>query len=131
MALNWRVISAISASLNSSRARWATQRVCSSVKDMLGLCASVFVLRSSPRAKDQSTKTQDLDGWHGERPAFAGALDAAAADALDADAGAAHATVVVHDLHGLEVGLELPAADPGDLAADAAQVLRLAAPGIV
>jgi hypothetical protein len=64
--------------------------------------------------------------WHLEEFAPLGALDAAAADTLDADA---HLPYRAADLHAdiLEIGLELPPADPGYLAADTAQVFGLAA----
>ena len=68
---------------------------------------------------------------HLERLAADRALDAAAADALHADAGAADGAVLLHDLDVLQVRLEDAPADAGHLAADAAEVLGLAASGVV
>src|SRR5215470_15442269 len=108
MRLSWPVIVASSASLSSSRASRARWRTSSADRDTVRLQV----------------------GRHLEGRAPLGPLDPAAADALDADAqgldGAAHLA-----LDGLQVGLEGPAADAGDLAADAAEVLGLAAAGVV
>src|SRR5581483_11081010 len=71
-----------------------------------------------------------LDGGHLERLLLLGALDAAAADAMGADALAHHRAAVLH-LNALEVRAERAPADAGGLAADAAQVLGLAAPGVL
>ena len=65
---------------------------------------------------------------HLERFSFGGAFDAAAANALDADAHAFDGAVDFN-LDALQVGVEASPADAGDLAADTAQVLRFAAPG--
>ena len=65
---------------------------------------------------------------HLERFSFGGAFDAAAANALDADAHAFDGAVNFN-LDALQVGVETSPADAGDLAADAAQVFRLAASG--
>ncbi len=65
---------------------------------------------------------------HLERFSFGGAFDAATANALDADAHAFDGAVDFN-LNTLQVGVEASPADAGDLAADTAQVLRLAAPG--
>jgi hypothetical protein len=65
---------------------------------------------------------------HLERFSFGGAFDAAAANALDADAHALHGAAHFH-LNALQVGVEAPPADAGDFAADATQVFRFAAPG--
>ena len=65
---------------------------------------------------------------HLERFSFGGAFDAAAANALDADAHALDSTVDFN-LDALQVGVKASPADAGDLATDAAQVFRLAAPG--
>ena len=65
---------------------------------------------------------------HLEWFAFGGAFDAAAANALDADAHALDGAVDFN-LDALQVGVEASPADAGDLAADAAQVFRLATPG--
>src|SRR5262249_59788188 len=69
-------------------------------------------------------------GRHLERLALLRPADLAAADALHADAGALHAAVHV-DLDVLQVRPEGAPADAGDLAADAAEVLGLAAPGVL
>src|SRR5262249_53086591 len=105
MALSWRVIVASSASLSSSRARWATQRTCSAVRDM--------------------ASRRQLGRLALGRP-----LHEAAADALDADALGLGGAARLHP-DALEVGAEGPLADAGDLAADAAQVLGLAAPRVL
>ena len=65
---------------------------------------------------------------HLEWFAFGGAFDAATANALDADAHAFDGAVDFN-LDALQVGVEASPADAGDLSADPAQVLRLAAPG--
>ena len=65
---------------------------------------------------------------HLERFSFGGAFDAAAANALDADAHALDGAIDFH-LDALQVGVETSPANAGDLAADAAQVFRLAASG--
>ena len=65
---------------------------------------------------------------HLEWFAFGGAFDAAAANALDADAHAFDGAVDFN-LNTLQVGVEAPPADAGDLATDAAQIFRFAAPG--
>src|SRR5579885_2613344 len=100
MAVSWRVIVASSASVNSRRARCATQRTCSGVM-----------------ASDLRHREGFLLLW----PA-----DAPAADALHADADALDGAALL-DLDALEVGLERPLAPASHLAADAAQVLGLAA----
>ena len=63
-----------------------------------------------------------------ERFSFGGAFDAAAANALDADAHALDGAIDFN-LDALQVGVETSPADAGDLAADAAQVFGFAAPG--
>ena len=65
---------------------------------------------------------------HLERFSFGRAFDAAAANALDADAHALDGAIDF-DLNALQIGVEASPADAGDLSADAAQVFRLAAPG--
>ena len=65
---------------------------------------------------------------HLERFSFGGAFDAATANALDADAHAFDGAVHFH-LNALQIGVKASPADAGDLATDAAQVFRLAAPG--
>src|SRR5439155_10802858 len=67
---------------------------------------------------------------HLEQLALLWPLDAAAADALDANAQALHRPAHLH-LDALEVGTERPPADSRHFPADAAEVLRLAAPGIL
>src|SRR4051794_22713502 len=97
-----------SSSVSVSRARWATQRTSSAVSAMAA----------------------GLDGGHGERPALLRPLDPAAAHALGADALAADGAVDL-GLDGLEVGLEGALGGAGDLLADAAEVLGLAAVGVL
>src|SRR5438552_17067981 len=111
MAASWRVIVASSASVNSSRARCATQRTSSGVRAM-----------RHPRCASEA-------GRHLEGPFLLRPLDLAAADALDADAQALHAAADLA-LDALQVGAEGAAADAGHLAADAAEVLGLAAAGV-
>jgi len=65
---------------------------------------------------------------HLERFSSGGAFDAAAADALNAHAHALHGAVDFH-LQALQIRLEAPPANAGDLTADAAQIFRFAAPG--
>src|SRR2546421_8343385 len=72
-----------------------------------------------------------LEVRHLERLLADRALDAAAANALHADAGAVDRAVLLHDLDVLQVRLEQALADAGHLAADAAEVLGLAAPGVL
>src|SRR3954464_13816062 len=69
-------------------------------------------------------------GRHLERLAFLRPLDTAAADALDADAGTLDGAADL-DLDVLQIGSERPPADAGDFTADAAEVLGLAAPGVL
>src|SRR5688572_27043590 len=101
MAPSWWLICSISSSVSFRRASRATFSTC-------------------PREKAMAL---DPDG---ERFGDHGPLDSAATDALRTDAQALDAPLD-HDPDALEVGLELPPGDAGHLAADAAQVLRLAA----
>src|SRR5579885_2024395 len=110
MARSWRVMASNSAADRSRRARWATQRTSSGVSAM----------RSSAGSEV---------GGHLEGAAALGPLHAAAADALDTDAQALHRAADLA-LDVLQVGLEGAAADAGRLAADAAEVLGLAAVGV-
>src|SRR5260370_19920079 len=96
---------ASSSSVNCSRARCATQRTSSAVSAMTRLLLA-------------------LD--HAERLAPLGALDAAAANALHADAQALDAAADLA-LDVLQVRHELALARAGDFRADAAEVPRLAA----
>src|SRR2546425_6266245 len=68
-------------------------------------------------------------GGHLKGPVLYGAFYQAATDCLDGHAHPFNLAVDL-DLDALQVGLELAAGLAGDLAADAAQVLRLAAPRI-
>src|SRR5438874_291166 len=104
MALSWGTIVASSASVNSRRARWAIQRAWSRVMAM-------------------TSRARHLEGF-----ALDGTLHATAADALDAHARLPHRTFLVGDLDRLQVGPEDAPADARDLATDAAEVFRLAAP---
>ena len=65
-----------------------------------------------------------------ERFTFHGALDPPSAEALGADAEAADSAGLIH-LDPLEVGQKPPLGFAGDLSADAAQVLGLAAADVV
>src|ERR1700722_12792346 len=106
MEPSWRVIAASSASDNSSRARCATSATSFAVNDM----------GDAPSDR----------GRHRERFPLLRPLDLAAADALDADA---HALDGAADLalQALQIGAEGALAAAADLAADAAEVLGLAA----
>src|SRR3954447_7328054 len=98
MAASWRVMVASSASVSSSRARCATQRTSSGVRAM-----------GHPRRGSEA-------GRHLEGALLLGALNLAAADALDADVQALHAAADLA-LDALQVGAEGAAADAGHLAA--------------
>src|SRR5947209_12540014 len=111
MALSCGVMRATSASLSSNRARWATQRTCSAVNDT---AAPPGVRASQVR--------------HLERLALDRPLHLAGADAGDADALARHVAPIDH-LNALQVREKGALGDAGGLAADAAQILRLAAAG--
>jgi hypothetical protein len=69
-------------------------------------------------------------GGHLEGFALDWSLNEAAAEALGADAGAADGAAGL-DLHALQVGTEGATAAAGNLPADAAEVLGLAAVGIL
>src|SRR5438034_659045 len=71
-----------------------------------------------------------LELWHGEGLSPQRALDAAAANALHADALALDRAADLA-LQRLQIGRERPLAAAGDFAPHAAQVFRLAAPGIL
>src|SRR5262245_26114875 len=97
-------------SVRLSRARWATQRTCSS-----GSAMECFV---------------GLQGRHLERFALDWPLHHAAANRLDGDAlGLDFA--VDHDFDALQIRLKRSLGDAGHLAANAAQVFRLAAPRVM
>jgi hypothetical protein len=85
--------------------------------------------KSILQSKIKNRKWLDV-ARHLERLAFGGPLGIAAADALHANSLPFDRAVDFH-LNALEVGLESPAADAGDLAADAAEVLGLAATGVM
>src|SRR5262245_30275719 len=95
-----------SSSLRSRRASVATQRAWSRLIDMAG------PQRSNRR--------------HLERLALLRALDATGADARNADAAGTD-SAILNDLDALQIRLERAPRTAGDLAADAAQVFRLAA----
>src|SRR5262245_43149837 len=99
-----------SSSLRSRRASVATQRAWSRVIDI-----------AAPRGSHRR---------HLERLALLRALHAAGADARNADAAGAD-RALLDDLDALKVRLEGPAGGAGDLAADAAEVLGLAAVGLL
>src|SRR5208283_1726199 len=109
MAPSCRVIVSSSASLSCKRPRWATQRTSSAVRAM---------------------DTSHLQARHLEQLALLRPLHPAAADALDADAHALDGPFL-DDLDVLQVRAEDAPADAGHLPADAAEVLRLAAPGVL
>src|SRR5207248_2449922 len=94
-----------------SRAKWATQRTCSAVNDT---------------AKSPDSGTSQVR--HLERLALDRPLHLAGADAGDADALAGH-VAPIDNLDALQVRGKGALGDAGGLAADAAQVLRLAAAG--
>src|SRR4051812_49089681 len=123
MAPSCRVMVSSSASVSSSRARCATQRTSSADSAMRtprGRRAD------RPRGRLAGGGNGSEGGRHLERPALLRAEDLAAADALDADAGALDVAADL-DLHALEVGEEAALGGAGDLDADAAEVLGLAA----
>src|SRR5262245_59224673 len=113
------VIASRSASLSSSRASLATQRTCSAGRDTF-----------SPRMASDAGRLQSQVGRHLEGRASLRTLDLAAADTCHADAQFLDRAADLA-LDRLQVRLEGPATDASDLAADAAQVLCLAAPRVV
>src|SRR5262249_3146489 len=87
--------------------------------------------RSAPGGPDARPSGPARESWrsdfgHRERLLLLRAAHAAAADARHADPDALDGAVLL-DLDALQVGLEGPLAPAGNLAADAAKVLRLAA----
>src|SRR5713226_5621104 len=131
MELSWRVIVANSSAVNSSRARCATHVTCSADRDMGHLKRggwSLVLERTTAFPPFHQPPLQACG--HRERLALLGALDATAADALDADTQPLHAAADLA-LEVLQVRVEGAPADAGDLGADAAEVLGLAALGIL
>src|ERR1700733_14569697 len=117
-------ISPSSASLSSRRASTAMSRTCWGVKEE-ALTGTSGNESSAGEVRRAACRRSNV-GRHRESLLLDRPLNQAAADALDAHAlgfdGAAHLA-----LERLQVGLEEPLADARGLAADAAEVLGLAA----
>src|SRR3954452_11135497 len=118
MAESWRAMRSRSAAVRSSRARWATQATWSGVNIAPPLRLAARLRRA---AKPIGSNVRHL-----ERLALVRLLDQPAADGADGDADRLDLAVDL-DLHPLQVRQEPPLGAAGDLTADAAEVLGLAA----